>query len=89
MEGKTSTIVSLCEESNEEELYINKVVVYNPMIYTNTPPFYVSVKVMDKIVHCCLIDDGPGPNVMSNIILEELGISCTNENSKSMLSYKK
>jgi hypothetical protein len=42
---------------------------------------------MDKISHCCLIDGGSGPSVMSNIIMEELGLSCTNENSKSMLSY--
>jgi hypothetical protein len=42
---------------------------------------------MDKIAHCCLIDGGFGPNVMSKIIMEDLGISCTNENSKSMFSY--
>jgi hypothetical protein len=50
-------------------------------------PFYVSMKIMDKIAHCCLIDGGYSPNVMSKIIMEELGLSCTNENSKSMLSY--
>jgi hypothetical protein len=42
---------------------------------------------MDKISHCCLIDGGLGPSVMSNIIMEELGLSCTNENARSMLSY--
>jgi hypothetical protein len=42
---------------------------------------------MDKIAHCCLIDDDLGPSVMSNIIMEELGFSCTNENAISMLSY--
>jgi hypothetical protein len=42
---------------------------------------------MDKIVHCCLIDGGPGPSVMSKIIIEDLGLSCTNKNSRSMLSY--
>jgi hypothetical protein len=42
---------------------------------------------MDKIAHCCLIDDGSGPSVMSKIIMEEIGLSCTNENAKSMLSY--
>jgi hypothetical protein len=35
---------------------------------------------MDKIAHCCLIDGGSGPSVMSNIIMEELGLSCTNKN---------
>jgi ribonuclease HI len=42
---------------------------------------------MDKIAHCCLIDGGSGPSVMSKIIMEELGLSCTNENARSMLSY--
>ena len=42
---------------------------------------------MDKIAHCCMIDSSSGPSVMSKIIMEELGVSCTNENSKSMLSY--
>jgi hypothetical protein len=42
---------------------------------------------MDKIAHCCLIDGGSGPSVMSKIIMEELGLSCRNENDRSMLSY--
>jgi hypothetical protein len=42
---------------------------------------------MDKIAHCCLIDGSSGPSVMSKIIMEELGLSCTNENARSMLSY--
>jgi hypothetical protein len=42
---------------------------------------------MDKISHCFLIDVGSGPSVMSNIIMEELGLPCTNENARSMLSY--
>jgi hypothetical protein len=42
---------------------------------------------MDKISHCFLIDGGFGPSVMSKIIMEELGLSCTNENSRNMLSY--
>jgi hypothetical protein len=42
---------------------------------------------MDRIAHCCLIDGGSGPSVMSKIIMEELGLSCTNENVRSMLSY--
>jgi hypothetical protein len=86
-EGKTSTIASLSKEPNEEELYINKVSVYNPRNYVKKPPFYVSIKIMDKFARCCLIDGGPGPNVMSKIIMEELGLSCTNENSKGMFSY--
>ena len=42
---------------------------------------------MDKIAHCCLINGGPGPSIMPKIIMEELGLSCTNEKAKSMLSY--
>jgi ribonuclease HI len=42
---------------------------------------------MDKISHCFLIDDGSSPSVMSKIIMEELRLSCTNENTRSMLSY--
>jgi hypothetical protein len=87
MEGKNSTIASVFEESDEEKLYIDKVVVNNPRNYVKNPPFYASVKIINKIAHCCLIDGGSGPNVMSKIIMEELGLSCNNENSKSMLSY--
>jgi hypothetical protein len=42
---------------------------------------------MYKITHCCLIDSGSGPNVISKNLMDELGLSCTNENSESMLSY--
>jgi hypothetical protein len=42
---------------------------------------------MDKISHCCFIDSSSGPSVISKIIMEEIGLSCTNENSRSMLSY--
>jgi hypothetical protein len=42
---------------------------------------------MDKIAHCCLIDGGLVPRLMSKIIMEELGLYCTNENARSVLSY--
>jgi hypothetical protein len=42
---------------------------------------------MDRMVHCFLLDGGSSPSFMSKIIMEELGLSCTNENSRSMLSY--
>jgi hypothetical protein len=42
---------------------------------------------MEKIAHCCLIHDGSGPSVMLKIIMEDIGLSCTNENARSMLSY--
>jgi hypothetical protein len=47
------------------------------------------MKIMDKIAHCCLIDGGSGPNVMSKTIMEELGLSCTNENPWNMLDFNK
>jgi hypothetical protein len=86
MEGKASTVSSLIKEHNEEGMYIDKVGVYNPRNYVKNTPFYVYLKIMDKIAHCCLIDWGSNSNVMSKIIMEELGLSCTNEHS-SMLSY--
>jgi hypothetical protein len=42
---------------------------------------------MEKISHCCLIDGGSVPSVMSKIIMEEIGLSCNNENARIMLSY--
>jgi hypothetical protein len=51
------------------------------------PPFYISVMIMDKISHCCFIDGSSGPSLMLTIIMEEIGLSCTNENTRRMLSY--
>jgi ribonuclease HI len=87
MEGNISTISNLFEESKEEDSTVNKIGVNNFRNPVKNPPFYISVKIMDKIAHCFLIDGGSGPSVMSKIIMEELGLSCTNENSRSMLSY--
>jgi hypothetical protein len=89
MEGKASIVANLSEEVDEEDSFVNKVGVHNFRHPIKKTPFFlfISVKIMDKIAHCCLIDGGSGPSVMSNIIMEELGLSCTNENSKSMLSY--
>jgi hypothetical protein len=87
MEGKYFVVANLSEEVNEEDSSVNKVGVHNFRYPVKNPPFYISVKIMDKIAHCCLIDGGSGPSVMSKIIMEELGLSCTNENARSMLSY--
>jgi hypothetical protein len=87
MEGKFSTISNLFEDSKEEDSTVNKIGVNNFRNPVKNPPFYISVKIMDKIAHCFLIDGGSGPSVMYKIIMEELGLSCTNENSRSMLSY--
>ena len=44
---------------------------------------------MDKIAHFCLIDGGSGPNVMSKTIMQELGLSCTNDVSCNMMAFNK
>jgi hypothetical protein len=74
IEGKISTIVNLFEESKEEDSTVNKIGVNNFRNPVTNPPFYISVKIMDKIAHCFLIDGGSGPSVMSKIIMEDLGL---------------
>jgi hypothetical protein len=64
MEGKVSTIANLFEESKEEDSNVNKIGVNNFRKHVKNTPFYISVKIMDKIAHCCLIDGGSGPSVM-------------------------
>jgi hypothetical protein len=87
MEGKASVVANLSEEISEEDSSVNSVGVHNFRYPVKNPPFYIFVKIMDKISHCFLIDGGSGPSVMLKIIMEELGFSCTNENARSMLSY--
>jgi hypothetical protein len=87
MEGKSFVVANLSEEVNEEDLYVNKVGVHNFRYPIKNPPFYIFVNIMDKIAHCCLNDGSSGPSVMSKIIMEELSLSCTNENMRRMLSY--
>jgi hypothetical protein len=87
MEQKYFIVANIYEEVNEEDSSMNKVGVHNFIHPIKIPPFYISVNIMDKIIHCCLINSSSGPSVMSNIIMEELVLSCTNENDRSMLSY--
>jgi hypothetical protein len=87
MEEKYSFVANLSEEVNKEDSSVNKVGVHNFRYPVKNPPFYISVNIMDNITHCCLIDGGSCPSVMSKIIMEDIGLSCTNENSRSMLSY--
>jgi hypothetical protein len=87
MKGKSSITANLSEEAKEEDSTVNKIGVNNFRHPLKNPPFFIFVKIMDKIAHCFLIDGGSGPSVMSKIIMEELGLSCTNESSRSMLSY--
>jgi hypothetical protein len=87
MEGKASIVANLSEEVDEEDSSVNKVGVHNFRYPVKKKPFYIYVNFMDKISHRCLIDGDSGPSVMSNIIMEKLGLSCPNENSRSMFSY--
>jgi hypothetical protein len=61
MEGKYSVVANLSEEVDEEDSFVNKVGVHNfryPINPPPPPPFYISINIMDKISHCCLIDGG-------------------------------
>jgi hypothetical protein len=87
MEGKYFVVANLSKEVNEEDSFVNKVGVHNFRYPVKNPPFYISIIIMDKIAHCFLIDGGSGPSMMSKIIMEELGLSCTNENTRIILSY--
>jgi hypothetical protein len=87
MEGKYSIVANLSKEVDEDDSSINKVGVHNFRHPVKKTPFYIYAKIMDKIAHCCLIDGGSGPSVMSKIIMEDLVLSCTNEKSNNMFSY--
>jgi ribonuclease HI len=87
MEGKYYVVSHLSEEVDEEDSFVDKVGAHNFRYPIKNPPFYISVNIMDKIAHCCLINDGSGPSALSKIIMEELGLSCTNENARRMHSY--
>jgi hypothetical protein len=69
MEGKDFIVANLYEEVDEDDSSINKVGVHNFRHPVKKTLFYISVKIMDKIAHCCLIDDGSSPSVISKIIM--------------------
>jgi ribonuclease HI len=87
MEGNISTIDNIFEESKEEDSTVNRIGVNNFRNRIKKNPFYISIKIMEKITHYFLIDGDSSPSVMSKIIMEELGLSCTNTNYRRMLSY--
>jgi hypothetical protein len=87
MEGKAFVVANLSKEVNEEDSFVNKLGVHNFRYSVKNPPFYIYVNIMDKIVHFCIIDAGSSPSVMLNIIMKYLGLSCANENARSVLSY--
>eukprot|EP00253_Pinus_taeda_P016448 PITA_16448 len=43
----------------------------------NSPSFYVSLTIHDKILHNCLLDMGPSHNLMPKAVMEELGLDIT------------
>jgi ribonuclease HI len=87
MEGKDFVVSNLSKEVSEEDSSVNKVGVHKYIYHVKNTPFHISINIMDKISHCCLIDGGSGPSVMSNIIMEDIGLSCTSENARRLLSY--
>jgi hypothetical protein len=56
IEGKDSTIANLSEEAKEEDSNVNKTSVNNFKHPIKNPPFFISIKIVDMIVHCFLID---------------------------------
>jgi hypothetical protein len=60
MQGKAPIVANLSEEVSEEDYSVNKVGVHKFRYPIKNPPFYISVKIMDKIAHFCLIDGGSG-----------------------------
>jgi len=55
-------------------------IVLSPMIEptdNNSPSFYVSLTIHDKILHNCLLDIGASHNFMPNADMEELGLDIT------------
>jgi hypothetical protein len=45
--------------------------------YDSSPPFYISLNIHDKILHKCLMDSGASHNVMSKVVMDELGLDIT------------
>jgi hypothetical protein len=78
MEGKYFIVANLSEEVNEEDSSVKKLGVHKFRYPVQNLPFYNFGNIMDKISHCCLIDGDSCPSVMSKIIMEDLGLSCTN-----------
>jgi hypothetical protein len=56
MECKNSSITSLPEKHDGDGLHLNKLGVNYFRNSVKTPPFYISIKIMNGIAHCCLVD---------------------------------
>ena len=56
-------------------------VIFNPMIGNcedNSPSFYVSLTIHDKILHKYLLDTEANHNLMPKAVMDELGLDITN-----------
>ena len=42
-----------------------------------SPPFYISLKIHEKILHNYLMDSGASHNVMPKVVMDELGLDIT------------
>ena len=62
----------------------------NPMIFIGSalaekteneagpsPPFYITLKVHEQMIHNCLLDSGASHNLMPKVVMEALGLSIT------------
>ena len=43
----------------------------------NTPPFYISMNIHNKVLHNCLLDSGASHNLMPKVVMDELGLDIT------------
>jgi hypothetical protein len=69
----TSDVISLQDE--------NPTITVGPHIEDGSdasPPFYISLDVHENILHDCLMDSGASHNVMTKVVMEELGMDITN-----------
>jgi hypothetical protein len=44
---------------------------------THPPPFFTSLNIHDKVLHNCLMDSRASHNLMTKIVMEELGLEVT------------
>jgi hypothetical protein len=56
------------------------VVILGPLVEDkddSSPPFYTSLNIHDKVLHNCSMDSGESYNLMSKIVMDELGLDVT------------
>ena len=65
LKAKIPTPIHFLDNHIEEDPLEDKIfVVNNYRNFVKTPPYCVSMKVRDKIPHCCLVNGGSRPNFM-------------------------